>query len=309
MRLLPLALASSLWVGMPNDSDRSESGVPSVYPTFTSGALEAPIDVTDTIFDVRDGDRLVFEGVSGELSIVGWDRDQIEIEGDDDEAGVSVRRRGSTLQIEPADRKGRRRGIEAVVRVPVWMDVEIRGHALELWLEELDGDVEVRNISGDINVDGVRGSVEVRTVEGEIEISEAVGGVVASSQSDDVWLRNVRGRIEAHSGSGDLSLLDVTSTFVQAETQAGDIDFSGAIDDEGSYRFFVHAGDADVSIPADSNARFSVSTFDGDFHSDFPVRLERFTGGRAFDFTLGSGGARVEIQVFAGEIRLLDRSR
>jgi hypothetical protein len=50
-----------------------------------------------------------------------------------------------------------------------------------------------------------------------------------------------------------------------------------------------------------------VSTFDGDFESEFPVLIERFTGGREFDFTLGDASARIEIQVFDGEIRLLER--
>jgi hypothetical protein len=48
-----------------------------------------------------------------------------------------------------------------------------------------------------------------------------------------------------------------------------------------------------------------VSTFDGDFESEFPVLIERFTGGREFDFTIGEPLARIEIQVFDGEIRLI----
>lgn len=57
-----------------------------------------------------------------------------------------------------------------------------------------------------------------------------------------------------------------------------------------------------VTIPR--GARVSVATFDGEFVSDFPVRVERFRGGRAFEFTLGDGQARIEIEVFDGEIHL-----
>ena len=55
------------------------------------------------------------------------------------------------------------------------------------------------------------------------------------------------------------------------------------------------------------SARVAVSTFDGEFESEFPVIIERFTGGREFDFVLGDGRARIEIQVFDGEINLLRR--
>jgi DUF4097 and DUF4098 domain-containing protein YvlB len=131
--------------------------------------------------------------------------------------------------------------------------------------------------------------------------------VNASSQSDEVRLRDVEGDVDVHSGSGDLTLVDIRSRRLRAETQDGDITFSGSIVEGGSYGFFVHDGDATIAIPSETSARVAVSTFDGDFESEFPVRIERFTGGREFDFTLGDGSARIEIQVFDGEIRLLER--
>ena len=297
MRVLPVVLASAVWIGTPSER-----------PVVAGPDPDVAV-VVDTIIDVRNGDRIEFSGISGEIVVRGWDRDQISIEGDDDESEVEVQRRGSSIMISREGRRGRSRSFEAEVRVPMWMDVEIRGHSLDLWVEDVDGDVAVRNVSGDISIEQVRGAVEARTVEGEIEVRGAYGGVTASSQSDDVWLIDVRGRVEAHSGSGDLTMVDVVSNSVKAETQDGDVAFSGTIADDGAYRFFVHDGDATVEIPSDANATFSVSTFDGEFHSDFPVRLDRFTGGRAFDFSIGSGGARVEVQVFDGEIRLLERGR
>ncbi len=298
MRLLPFFLASTLWVG--GAADRS---VPDVSMDSTIA-----VAVVDTIIDVRPGDRVEFEGMSGDLIIRGWNDDRISIDGDG-ESDVRVRRRGSAIQVSREGRGGRSRNFDAEIRVPKWMDVEVRGRSLDVWVEDLDGDVSVRNVSGDISIDQSRGAVEARTVEGEIEIKGARGGVSASSQSDDVLLIDVHGRVEAHSGSGDLTMVDIVSNSVQAETQDGDVTFSGTIADGGAYRFFVHDGDATIEIPGSANARFSVSTFDGEFHSDFPVRLDRFTGGRAFDFSIGSASAQVEIQVFDGEIRLLERDR
>jgi len=56
-----------------------------------------------------------------------------------------------------------------------------------------------------------------------------------------------------------------------------------------------------------ANARVRVSTFDGDFESDFPVVIERFTGGREFNFAIGEPRASIVIEVFDGEIRLRRR--
>jgi DUF4097 and DUF4098 domain-containing protein YvlB len=271
------------------------------------GGLGPDVAPTDTVVALRPGDRIVLENLSGEISVGAWDRDELEVRGEDDEMALMVRRSGSTVRIARDDRKGRRRSVDVSVRVPAWVDFEIGGPSLDVSVKGLDGRLDVMSVSGDVWVENAGGPVTVRTVSGEIDVVGARGGVDVSSQSDDVRLRDVTGAVVAHSGSGDLELIDIRSETVRAETQDGDITFSGTIAAGGDYRFFLHHGDASIAMPSNTDARFSVSTFDGDFESDFPVRLERFTGGREFEFTLGEGRARVEIQVFDGEIRLLER--
>jgi hypothetical protein len=121
-------------------------------------------------------------------------------------------------------------------------------------------------------------------------------------------MRNVRAAtIDARTVSGDIVLEDVRALEVHAEAQAGDVTFDGTLEDGGSYGFFVHSGDVELTLPADASTDVSVSTFDGEFESEFPVLLRKFTGGRAFEFTLGTGLARVQVEVFDGEIRLLQK--
>lgn len=276
------------------------SAAPQGAPTGSAAAR-------DTVVAMERGDRIVFENLSGEILVRVWDRDEVEVRGDDDEMAVTVRRSGGTVRIGRDDRKGRRHSVEVSVRVPAWADLDISGNSLDVSIEDVAGRLDVYTVDGDVWIENAAGPVDVRTIEGEIDIVGARGGVVASSQSDEVRLRDVRGDIDVHSGSGDLTLADVRSERVRAETQDGDITFSGTISDGGSYGFYVHDGDAHIAIPSDANARVAVSTFDGDFESEFPVRIERFTGGREFDFTIGEGLARIDIQVFDGEIRLLER--
>jgi DUF4097 and DUF4098 domain-containing protein YvlB len=269
-----------------------------------AGPVTPPID---TLVALQRGDRVVLQNLEGEITVRAWDREELEIRGEEDEMPLLVRRTGSTVRITRDDRKGRRRSVEASIRVPAWVDLEVGGPSLDVWIDGVDGRLEVNGVSGDVWVENAGGPVQVRTIEGEIDVSLARGGVDASSQSDEVRLRDVSGPVNVHSGSGDLTLRDISSAVVRAETQDGDITFSGTIEDGGDYRFFVHDGDASIEIPSTTNARVAVSTFDGDFESDFPVRIERFTGGREFDFTIGNGAAHIEIQVFDGEIRLLER--
>ena len=262
----------------------------------------------DTVVELRRGDRVVVSNVSGDLVIEAWDRDVLEIVGDDDDRpGLEVRRRGPSVEIGPEGGRRRRRSVDAVIRVPTWADVEVVGLSLDVSVHGLAGELRVGNVSGEIRVRDVAGAVDARSIDGTIDIQDARGGVRASSQSDDVMVARASGPVEVHSGSGDLLLTELRSESVRAETQDGDIEFGGTIADNGSYGFFVHDGDATLALSASTSARVSVSTFDGEFESEFPVVVERFTGGRAFEFVLGDGSARIQIEVFDGEIRLLQR--
>lgn len=262
---------------------------------------------TDTIVELRRGDRIVIQGISGDLVVVGSAGDELEVRSLDRAEGLAVRRSGSEVRLVHPDDRSRRRRVDATIRVPRWASLEIGGLELEISLSGVDGDVRVANVSGDIRLEDVGGALDVRSIEGEVYIQNAQGGVRASSQSEDVTIRGAAGPVEVHSGDGDLQLVDVASRSVRAETQDGDITYSGTIERGGEYGFFVHDGDALIAIPASSGATVHVSTFDGEFESEFPIRVERFSAGREFEFVLGEGGARLQIEVFDGEIRLLQR--
>jgi hypothetical protein len=257
----------------------------------------------DTTLAVNRGDRVVLEGISGVVAITAWDRNELEVRSATGNAPLAVRRTGATLQVEP-DGARRRRSLDAVIRVPAWIDVEVGGSALDLNVTGIDGALRVANVSGDVQIRDAGGAVDVRSIRGEVVVVDARGAVRASSQADDVTLRRVLGSVEAHSGDGDIILDQLGSMSVRAEAQDGDIVFSGAIANGGEYRFYLHDGDVLLEVPADVSARVHVSTFDGEFTSDFPVRVESFSAGRQFDFVLGQGGALIDIEVFDGEIRL-----
>ena len=271
------------------------------------GLLALGVAPGDTVVDVRRGDRLVIENLSGSLVVGVSARERLEVRGEPgDEAEVSVIRNGSTLTLGPSRRRGRNRDVDAFVRVPAWMDIEVSGRELDVTVRSLTGSVFVRNVEGDIVVEDTRGPVRLQSVDGEIHVRGARGRVEARSRGEDVTLIDVVGEVDVESGNGDLVLDGVDGSSVRAETLDGDVRFTGPIRRGGRYSFSVHDGDAVLTLPRGSEFHATVATFDGDFVSDFPVLLERYRGGRAFEFTLGGGGASVRIEVFDGEIRLVE---
>jgi len=261
--------------------------------------------IPDTTVVMRRGDRVVMEGFTGSIEVRAWNRDELSLTGAMDEAhGVVVRRVGDRVRVSPGDRKDRRLSRELELRIPSWAPVEIQGRTLDVDVSGLAADVSVATGEGDIVCADVSGTVTLATVEGTIDVRGARGRVSARSRGDDVVLIGVEGVVDAYSGDGDVTLEDVTSSSVRAETLDGDLSFTGALAAGGTYTFSVHDGDADLVLPAGTGARARVSTFDGEFVSDFPVTLQGYGGRGAFEFTLGNGAAQLEIKVFDGEIRL-----
>lgn len=265
-------------------------------------ALAVPADTT---LELRRGDRVVVERLSGELRVETWARSTLSLGGDGDELRwVGVARAGGVVTVHPDDRKARRRDVDMVLRVPAWVDLEVEGRELDVDVSGVEGTVSVKNVSGDISIRGPARRVDVSSMEGEVEVRGARGPVTAQSRGDDVAVYDIRGDVDLESGDGDLRLERVTATHARAETLDGDVFFSGTLVAGGTYTLSVHDGDATVVIPDDASAEVSVSTFDGDFSSEFPVTLKGYQGKGKFDFSLGKGGARLDVKVFDGEIRL-----
>ncbi len=271
-------------------------------------AARTGVATADTAIELRRGDRVVVERLTGELSVQAWSRSTLSIGGDLDEIrGVGATRSGSVVTVRTEDRKARGHDVDLVLRVPSWVELEISGRSLDVHVEGVEGGVSVRNVSGDVRMDRVGGVVSITSVEGEIGVYGANGSVTAHSRGDDVTLVDVTGDVDVGTGDGDLHLENISASTLHAETLDGDVFFSGTLARDGTYDISVHDGDATLVLPATTDASVSVSTFDGELTSDFPVTLRRYEGGGVFEFKLGEGRAKVDVKVFDGEIRFKRR--
>jgi DUF4097 and DUF4098 domain-containing protein YvlB len=185
------------------------------------------------------------------------------------------------------------------------MDVEISGVNVDVELRGVRGRVEVETVQGDVTVRGGRRDIALRTVSGDVVLSDAVGRIAVESTNGDIDLVGVTGEITAATLNGDVMFRNIQSDAVEATTVNGDIDYSGTISEDGRYTLDTHNGDISVAVPDGTNATVSVSTFSGEFESDFPVTLaETPVGGKRLSLALGNGSARVELESFGGTIRL-----
>lgn len=259
----------------------------------------------DTLIRVDRGTRLQVENHRGDVVVEAWDRDVVQVRGDlSSRQQLDVTRNGSVLRVRPQTINGGPRDAELRISVPVWMDVRVQGNQMDATVRGTRAEISVETVGGDVVVDGGAGLISIRTIQGEVSLRNARGRIEAMSVNEEVTLTRVDGEIYVETTNGDVTMREIRSASTRATTVNGDVVYEGTIQDDGRYGFATHNGDILLAIPEKANATVSVSTFHGEFESDFPVRLTRTGRDRQFDFTLGSGRARIELESFNGEIQL-----
>jgi hypothetical protein len=271
---------------------------------ITALALAVP-QAQDTVIPVERGTRLDVQNFRGEVLVDAWTRDEVRIVSDlDSRQLLDASRTGASLRVRTRPRGGGPGDADFRITVPRWMDVRVEGNQVDVQVRGTEGEVIIETVSGDIVVDGGRGLVSIRSIQGEVTVRNARGNVEAKSVNEDVALYDIEGDVYVETTNGDVTLRGVLSGRARATTVNGDIEYDGTIRDDGRYAFSTHNGDVEVTVAETANVTVSVSTYHGEFESDFPVRLTGTTRDRKFNFTLGSGRAQLELESFNGEIRL-----
>ena len=153
----------------------------------------------------------------GELEVHGWERSEVQIDGDLDDLAETVR-----FEVEG---KFTRIHIGLPTKNVNWGD----GSKLDIYVPYASG-LQIDGVSTDIDVDGVTGAIAIRTVSGDIEVSGTSSFIQIETVSGDVDVNDSTGKLSVVTTSGDLDLeVDASDIFV--DTMSGDVDLQlGAFD-------------------------------------------------------------------------------
>lgn len=271
---------------------------------------------SDQTVDVVKGTRLVLSNNAGEVVVRSWDQDKVRIQATHGaREAITAETTDMTLRIRTQRAAGSgSRGwpstglVDYQITVPRWMPVNLSGTYLDATIEGTTAEVTVETVHGNARVSGGNGAVSLRSVEGVITVDKASGRVQATTVNEGIRITNVSGEITAETTNGDIFIDNATTSNLEAFTVNGEVTFNGTIRDNGAYRLGTHNGDIRVGLGGANNATIFVRTFQGDFAADFPVQLPEGqnprSGSKRFNFTLGSGSARIELQSFGGDIVL-----
>ncbi len=266
-------------------------------------ALAAPPQDTDTTVALQGATRLELSSFEGDIRVSTWDRPAVRIQADhDDDTRISVETGGRTLRIHARTRGGPPE-VRWRLTVPASLVLDLSAHSGDVEVSGVRSEVRVSAGEGDVTVRGGRGFVAVQSVEGAVLLEDVDGDVSVSSVDGAITVRQARGELSLSAVDGAITMEGISASRVEASTVDGEVRFDGALQSGGRYRLASHDGDVTVTAAA-IDAEVSVSTFSGEFESDFPVTLRGTGNRRRLTFTLGRGDARLELESFDGTVAL-----
>lgn len=260
---------------------------------------------TDTTFTVRPGGTVSVENFGGTVTVRTWDRNQMRVRGThSSRTEVEIDVSGSTVSIEVGARYGPGQA-ELELTVPRNFGVNAEGVNTAMDVDGVQGDVVLETVNGPITVRNVRGRVNVETVQGAVLVERVTGRVKAGSANQGVRISGVTGDLDVEALNGSIILTGIDSRAVNAETVNGGIQYEGSVHDNGRYSLATHNGRIVMAIPERSGARVSVYTYNGRLNTSFQADIGESRGRGRYNFTIGSGGAEIELESFSGAIQLV----
>lgn len=270
---------------------------------LVSAALLQQLDST---VPVERGQRLAVHSFMGDIAVSAWDRNAVRIEGEPTgRTRIEIGRTGATVEVRTHGRRGPAGRMDLKITAPAWMPLDLSGVNTQVSVVGARGPVTVETVQGEIAVEGGEGLVSLQSVEGEVSLRRARGRIEVHSVNQDVAIAASSGDITAETVNGGIRLEGVEASALAASTVNGDIYYDGPVRNGGRYALSSHNGDLTLTVAEGTNAAVTVSTYNGEFESDFPVTLTEARRGRRFAFTLGSGSAQVSLNSFQGSIRLV----
>lgn len=264
---------------------------------------------TDQTVDVVKGTRLLLTNNAGEVIVRTWDRSAVRVQANHSaREQIDIQTAESALRIRGRAQRGAGGLVDYRITVPTWMPVSLTGSYLEADVAGTSAEVTVETVGGNVKVSGGSGAVSLRSVEGTITVEKTTGRVQANAVNEDIRLSNTQGEVAAESINGNVVIDNAQTSSLDVSTVNGDVTFNGSVRDNGVYRLTTHGGDIRAGLGGAANVIVFVRTFQGDFSADFPIQLPEgqssSRGSKRFNFTLGAGSGRIELQSFNGDIHL-----
>lgn len=280
-----------------------------------SATFVAQAERIDKTLDVEPDGLIRAEIIDGKVLVEGWNKSQIRVTGDVDNARDFVfKSDGDETMIETESKGGfwgNNKGGHAklTIYVPHKSALLLEGVSTSFAIIKVDGPVNVSTMSGDISLEGGKGKIKLESVSGDVDVIHAKGDVSVSSVSGDIKARVVATDFEAQTVSGDIEAEIGESEHIELSSVSGDIELALALKDGGELDADTVSGDIDIMFTnkKDLDASFEIETGPGGqvknrITDDKTTSFMSLSG--SLQFKLGRGKSEVDLETMSGTITI-----
>lgn len=279
-------------------------------------ASVAQAERIDKTLDVDPNGLIRTEIIEGKVLVEGWNKSQIRVTGDVDNARDFVfKTDGNETLIETESKGGFWGGnnngghAKLTIYVPRQSALLLEGVSTSFAIIKVNGPVNVSTMSGDISLEGGIDKIKLESVSGEIDIINAKGDVSVSSVSGDINARVDANDFEAQTVSGDIDAEIGKSEHVELSSVSGDIEVTLALRDGGELDADTVSGDIDITFTNkdELDASFEIETGPGGqvknrITDDKTTSFMSLSG--SLQFKLGRGKSEINLETMSGTITI-----
>lgn len=276
-------------------------------------ALPVMAEEVDRTLDATADGHVDISNIAGEVTVVGWSRDQVEVSGT---LGKNVEelvfeRDGDkvTIKVKVPKRTGRGIDSDLHISVPKNSSIDVGAVSADIDVTDVLGEQRLHTVSGDVTTEAAGSDITAESVSGDIEVSgnrqdtETSAGTVSGS----VTLFRVAGSVSGESVSGDVIVDEGSFDRVDLSSVNGELVFDAELRKKGKLSAETVNGDVDIELAGEVSARIDVSTFNGRIRNCFGPEAERsskYAPGWSLNFTEGGGDGRIDISTMNGGVNL-----
>ena len=211
------------------------------------------------IISVGKTPRIRIGAIDGDLSVVGWDGEDILLKTDEDE--LTLQQEGEDISFSSTDDVSLRIPRDASLSIErIGGDMALRGVTGSIKIQEIDNDLSMRDvgsvsietIKADFSLRSARGNLYVKSVGGDVSLRDVEGNITLESVADDLALRGARGNVKVNVGEDVVVYLEPKADGAYSIT-AGD-DILLVLKPTANVALSMHADEIDVDWPGIENA-------------------------------------------------------
>jgi hypothetical protein len=256
----------------------------------------------------------IYMETEGTIRIAGWSKDSVVFVGTTDgslpelEFGIAKEGKAAKGGIW-TDKKGKG-AVDLDIFVPESATVWVKTTGASVGIEDVSGGVDVYTVTGNVTFAGSPQQLYAESMGGEVSINGNSASIRAKTGKGPITFRGSADDVTLVTVGGRITVSGPRLKRGHFESVTGDIVFDGDLEPGSTVGFQTHSGRVEMTLPRDAGADCLVTTIEGDLQVEFdvPESLVRDgSQGPEQEFTIGGGGAHVNIKTFDGPVAIRRR--